>query len=317
MGNEGHLNEAYVRLGDHHALAALAAAQHVVFSLAQCSALGLGARAVQMRARDGRLHRVHKGVYSLVPPGLLTRKGRYMAAVLACGPGAVLSHRDAAHLHEIRACHRARIDVTVPGRTARRHDGINVHRSATLTAADVMRIDGIPCTTLARTILDLSGTVSQREVERAMEQAEMLQQLDARALEDQIERNINAHAAGRLRRVLAAYQPDQAPTESTFEEDFLGLCRTIGVPLPQRQFHVDPGDGEPMVRLDFAWPEHRYGIETNGRRYHGTARRFETDHRKQQRLMLAGWRVSWVTWRQLRDEPERIAAMVTAMLAGA
>jgi predicted transcriptional regulator of viral defense system len=112
-----------------------------------------------------------------------------MAAVLACGPGAVLSHRDAAHLHEIRATNRSKIDVMVPGRGRHRHGGINVHRSTTLTTADVTTIDGIPCTTLARTILDLAGVVAQRDLERALEQAEMLQKLDARALEDQLERN--------------------------------------------------------------------------------------------------------------------------------
>jgi very-short-patch-repair endonuclease len=95
----------------------------------------------------------------------------------------------------------------------------------------------------------------------------------------------------------------------------LELCRGIAVPLPRRQFYVDPGDGEPMVRLDFAWPEHRYGVETNGRKVHSIAARFERDHRKQQRLLLAGWRISWVTWRQLRDEPQRIAALITEMLA--
>jgi predicted transcriptional regulator of viral defense system len=285
MAQPGYLSGRYGELDIHHQLAALAARQHAVFSLVQALALGLSANVVYKWAAAGKIHRVRKGVYSLVPPSLLTRDGNYMAAVLACGPGAVISHRDAGHLHEIRACHRARIDVTVPGRNAHRHDGVDVHRSTTLTDADVMTIDGIPCTTLARTIMDLAGVVSQREVERAMEQAEMLQTLDARALEDQLERNVNAQAAGRLRRVLAAYQPGQAPTESEFEERMLALCRAIDVPVPRRQFYVDPGDGEPMVRLDFAWPEHRYGIETNGRRYHSTARRFESDHRKQQRLM--------------------------------
>jgi predicted transcriptional regulator of viral defense system len=310
MGNDGSLNEPYVRLETHHRLAALAAGQHVVFSVAQCAALGLGARAVQRRTEAGRLHRVYKSVYSLVPPNLLTRKGRYMAAVLACGPGAVLSHRDAAHLHEIRATNRSKIDVMVPGRGSHRHGGINVHRSTTLTTADVTTIDGIPCTTLARTILDLAGVVAQRDLERALEQAEMLQKLDARALEDQLERNRNAHAAGRLRRALAAYLPGRAPTESEFEEAFLALCRRIDVPAPDRQVYVDPGDGEPMLRLDFAWRAERYAVETDGGRYHGTGRRLEADHRKDQRLTLAGWRVLRITWRQLRDEPERIARLV-------
>jgi predicted transcriptional regulator of viral defense system len=310
MGNDGRVTGTYGPFGGHHALAELAAGQHVVFSAEQVGALGISGSALRKRAAAGALHRVHRAVYSLVPPGLLTRKGHYMAAVLACGPGAVLSHRDAAHLHEIRATHRSKIDVTIPRRATLSHEGIDIHRSTTLTDADVTTIDGVPCTALARTILDLAGVVGEREVERAMEQAEMLGALDARALDDQLERNLNAHAAGCLRRALAAYQPGQAPTESEFEERMLALCRGIGVPVPRRQFYVDPGDGEPLVRLDFAWPEHRYAVETDGRRYHGTAGRFEADRRKDQRLMLAGWRVSRITWRQLRDEPERIARLV-------
>lgn len=115
-------------------------------SLAQLAELGLSPRAAQKRVRAGRLHRVHRGVYSLVPPALLSVDGRYMAAVLACGPGAVLSHRSAADHHGLRPTARARIDVTVPGRIKRRVGGVDVHCSTTLVAADVTVVDGIPCT---------------------------------------------------------------------------------------------------------------------------------------------------------------------------
>ena len=112
------------------------------------ASVGLSGSAVHNRAATGRLHRVYRGVYSLVPPKLLTREGRYLAAVFACGPGAVLSHRSAAVLHGLRDWGHTKIDVTIPGRSARRHDGIVVHRSTTLTDKDVTVVDGIPCTTV-------------------------------------------------------------------------------------------------------------------------------------------------------------------------
>ncbi len=149
-----------------------------MFSLAQCAAIGPGARAVQKRAASGHLFRVYRAVYSLAPPQLLSRDGRFMAAVLACGPGAVLSHRSAAALHELRPTERSGIDVTVPGRSARRHPGIDVHRSTTLTPADVTLVSNIPVTTIARTILDLTGVVPERQAERVLDQAEILEGLD-------------------------------------------------------------------------------------------------------------------------------------------
>src|SRR5438067_2368595 len=131
-------------------VAELAVEQHAVFDLDQLRALGLSVRGVQQRAGASSLHRVYHAVYSLVPPELLNRNGRYMAAVLACGAGAVVSHRCAAVLLELRSYDGATIDITVPARSGRRHAGLRIHRSTTLTDADVTRIEGVPCTTVAR-----------------------------------------------------------------------------------------------------------------------------------------------------------------------
>src|SRR5450759_5680981 len=133
MGEPGRETQPYLAFhgqvpGDA-ALTALAIEQHAVFALDQARALGLRAGAVRARVAALHLHRIHRGVYSLVPPRLLGRHGRWMAAVLACGPGAVLSHRSAAALLGLRATDRSMIDVTVPRRATRSHTGLDVHRS--------------------------------------------------------------------------------------------------------------------------------------------------------------------------------------------
>jgi hypothetical protein len=168
------------------ALVALAAAQHGVIGLSQVLELGLSARAVQSRSATGRLHRIHHGVYSLVPRELLTREGLYMAAVLACGPGAVLSHRSGARLHELRNYGYYRIEVTIPRRSTLRHSGVAVHRSTTLTQADVTVVNNIPVTTVHRTLFDIGDLVTQRQLERAFDQAEIAEVLDLHAINDQL-----------------------------------------------------------------------------------------------------------------------------------
>ena len=266
-----------------------------------------------MRAADCRLYRVYRAVYSLVAPSLLTSKGRYMAAVLACGPGAVLSHRDAAALHDLRPTARTKIDVTVPGRRRVNIPGIDVHTSRTLTTTDITTIDGIPCTSVARTIADLAAVVDRRAVERAIDRAESLEILDYRRLRAVIDRNLHTRGARVLNAIIAEYDAD-APTESHLEEAFFALCREAGVPLPERQVYIDPGDGEPMVRPDFVWRAQRLVVETDGGRVHRTRRAFESDRRKDQRLVLAGWRVLRITWRQITREPERIKRLIAAAL---
>ena len=309
-------------------VAAIAAAQHGVVALEQIVALGLTARSVQRRAATGRLHRVHHAVYSLAPPALLSAKGRYLAAVLACGGGwepaarsrsrrsaAALSHRSAADLHGLRACHRRTVEVIVPGRCTRRHPGIQVHRCVTLTAKDITTVDGIPVTTVARTLLDLAAVVGRRTLERALDQAEVLRVFDLLALVDQTERNRTTLGAARLRAALDRHTAGATVTWSELEERFLGVCRAGRLPAPHLQPYVDPRDGGPPLRPDFVWWAPKVAVETDGRRTHLTATAFETDRLRDQRLLADGWRVMRVTWRQLTDDPHRITAAIARMLA--
>jgi predicted transcriptional regulator of viral defense system len=298
------------------AITAIASAQHLVFSLAQLVDAGLSPEGVRARVAASRLHRIHHAVYSLVPKALLKREGRWMAAVLACGDGAVLSHRTAAAAHGLRGTDRVNIDVTVPGRSARRHAGIDLHRSTTLTTADVTDVDGIPRTTVARTYIDLAEVIGHRGLERAFDQGDMLEVLDLRALDDQLGRNSTRRGARRVRRILREHYIGSTLSQSQLEEGFLALCRRIGVLQPQLNRWVDLGDGEPMIKADFLWREQRVIVETDGGRFHGTLQARERDPRRDQRAMLAGWRPVRTTWRQVYNRPGELEATLLRLLSG-
>ena len=161
------------------AVADLAARQHGVVSIEQLLAIGLSRGTVKRWVADGRLHPVHRGVYA-VGHARLSANGRFMAAVLACGEGAVLSHRSAAHLWNLKAG-GTRIEVTAPASGRRAPDRVRLYRTRRLGSEDRTRIEGIPVTNLARTLIDLAGVVDRRRFERAFEEAERNRQLDVRA----------------------------------------------------------------------------------------------------------------------------------------
>jgi len=294
---------------------ALMASQHAVAGLDQLRHLALTPRRVQHWAAAGRLHRIYAGVYSLVPRQLLTREGRWMAAVLACGPGAVLSHRAAAALHELRRTDRTNIDVTVPRRSSRVHAGIDVHRSANLTRADVTIAGGIPCTTVARTLFDLTEVVTRRQAERAFDQADVMEILDLRAVEDQLARNPKRAAASRVHSILDEHYIGTTLTDSELEEAMFALCRRIGAPQPLVNRWVDLHDGEPPIKADFVWPRQRVIVETDGRRFHGTHQARERDPRRDQRAILAGWTPIRTTWRQVMNRPRELEQTIVRLVA--
>jgi hypothetical protein len=296
------------------ALAQLAVVQHGVFTVEQLGGLGLAPATVRARTSAGRLHRVYRRVYSLTPPELLKREGLWLAAVLACGPRAVLSHRSAAALHGLRDHGGSWIDVTVPGRTKRAHAGIKLHRSTTLTAADVTTVQNIPCTTVARTLLDYSEVVSRRSLERAFDQAEVIGVFDLRAIDGQLERNHSRPGAARVRRVLNDHYVGTTPTASKLEEAFLALTRAAGLPRPQVNSWIVLRDGGPAVRADFKWEAQRLVVETDGRRWHDTHQRRQRDAGRDQRLLLAGWRALRITWNQVEREPASVTATIAALL---
>lgn len=318
MGEPGRETRTYGGFHDQPpidaALAVLATQQHAVFGLRQLREVGLKDDAVQRRAATGRLHRVYRGVYALVPPKLLTRQGRWLAAVLACGPGAVLSHRSAAALLELRPSARTRIDVTVPVRSPRIQPGVDIHRSTTLVPADTTRVRNIPCTTFARTQLDLAEVIDRRGLERAFDQAEVLERFDLRALEDQLARNSTRACSSLVRAVLDEHYPGATVTWSELEERFLALCITAGLPLPEVNAWVVLPDGGPALRVDFVWRAQRVVVETDGHRVHRTRQAFERDRGRDLRLSRARWHPLRLTWRQIMRESDAVAATIVAVL---
>jgi hypothetical protein len=318
MGEGGRKSDAWVRFSSHPsldvAISALAADQNGVVRLDDLVDLGLGARAVQRRAASGRLHRRYPGVYSLVPLPLLSRKGHWMAAVLACGDGAVLSHVTAAALHGLRQTDARYVHVTVPRHKRCGHPGIKVHRSATLTEADVTVVDGIPCASVARTLFDIAEMISRRPLERAFDQSEMLEVFDLRAIEDQLTRNPTRPGATPVRAVLNEHYIGSTVTESELEEAFLALCRRIDVPQPELQQWLLLPDGGPPIRADFLFREQRVVVETDGAKFHDTRQAVPRDARKDQRLTVHGWRPVRTDAKQIFYRPDELEETLIALV---
>jgi hypothetical protein len=298
------------------AIAGLAATQHCVVELAQLQALGLGARAVQARAAEGRLHRRFRGVYSIVPLNLLTREGHWMAAVLACGDGAALSHVSAAVLHGLRDSPGYAIDVTIPPGGQRRHQGVRIRRSSTLADTDLDVVDGIPCTSVARTMLDIADVLTRRGVERAFDQMEINQGFDLLAIHDQLTRNPTRPGVKVIRAVLAEHYIGRTPTWNEFEEAMFAISRSASLPDPELNQWLLLHDGGPPIKADFMWRAQRVVVETDGYRFHGTRQAFERDRNRDQRLTVANWRPIRTTWRQVFNRPGELRSRLIRLVNG-
>lgn len=291
------------------AIAGLAARQHNVVALAQLVELGLSEKAVSHRIAAGRLHLIHRGVYAVGSPRL-SAEGHLMAAVLACGPAAALSHRSAAsHLGVLPDARM--VDVTAPGRRGRSIDGIRAHACA-LTPADLTEIDDIPCTSLARTLLDVAGAVQEHRLRSALRQAEILGLLDVREVEAAAQRVSRPRGVVTLRRLIAEFDPDLLYTESELEGRFLALCRSSGLPAPE--INVPIRIGGLQLRPDCLWRRERLVVELDGARFHSTPSAVERDKRRDQRLLLAGWTTVRCTWSQVEREPDELAETIRGLL---
>ena len=233
-------------LARERALGALAARQHGRVSRAQVLSVGFGAGAIKRRLAAGRLHAVHRGVYAVGHP-CTTREANWMAAVLACGHGALLSHRDAGALRALRPAWGSRINVTVP--TSRRPNphGIHVHRSR-LRSEDMTIIDGIPVTSLARTLLDLAAILRPHQLPRAIEAAERRRLLDFGPLRAVLTSNPRHPGARQLRAALATYT-EGTITHRDHEALLLHLCVEAGLPRPQTNSALTLKDGS-TIRPD-------------------------------------------------------------------
>ena len=218
-----------------------------------------------------------------------------MAAVLACGDHAALSHHAAAALWGFRARWDGPIDVTVSRGRARPRAGIAVHRSADLP---VTRHFGIPITTPARTLLDLAPLLVQHDLDRAVEEAQVRGLVKPEAL------TAAPHAA--LRR---AARDDASMTRSEAEARLLALIRVADLPAPLTNVRIEG------FEVDVAWPEQRLIVEVDGFAFHSTRAAFERDRLRDQALQAAGWRVMRITWRQIAETAEAVVARIAAALA--
>jgi hypothetical protein len=293
------------------AISGLANKQHGVLSLAQLRGLGLSDSGTRNRFIAGRLHRVHRGVYA-VGHSVLSVEGRWMAAVLSCGEGAVLSHRSAAQLWDLRRAGGSTIDVTVLRGCGRSRGNIRVHEVRSLAGSDVTSVRGIPCTTVPRTLLDLADVLDRQRLERAIAQTEVMGVFDLTALNDALERACGRRGSAKLRAVLDGYEEGTALTQSELEELMLAICMTIGADRPRVNYWIVLQGGSVLV--DFCWPDRRLVVEVDGRRFHGSRRAFERDREHDQRLTLAGYRVVRFTWRQITREPKKLGTRLAELL---
>ena len=233
-----------------------------------------------------------------------------MAAVLASGPCAVLSHRSAASLWRIRATTRSLIEVTASRQCSR--PGIQTHRGS-VPADEMTVLRGIPVTTVPRTLLDLAAMLPRRQVERAVNEAEVLQLFDALSLADLVARHPRRRGVASIGALLAARSHGSGMTRSELEERFLVLLDQAGLPSPDvnRSVHVSGR----WIEGDCVWLPQRVIAELDGHAFHATAAAFERDRSRDRVLQAAGWRVVRITWRQLHDDSAALVADLRGLLA--
>ncbi|HVL31872.1 MAG TPA: type IV toxin-antitoxin system AbiEi family antitoxin domain-containing protein [Solirubrobacteraceae bacterium] len=296
-------------------LQTLASLQHGAVSRRQLAEVGFSRHNVDAMVRARWLHRVHPGVFA-VGRRALGRHGRWMAAVLSGGPEAVLSHRSAASLHGIRRASSRLVEITVATDRARHVAGVTAYRCARLSSADRTVVDGIPCASVALTLLGLAAVAGPRQVERALDESEVLRLLDMAAVDDLLRRSAGRRGVASLRAVVTEHAIGSTLTRSELEERALALCRRAALPLPAVN---EPVLCRPGVwhTVDFLWPAERVVLETDGHRFHRTARGIERDRRREADLVIAGHRVLRATWLQVEGEPARVGEMIrAALLAG-
>lgn len=285
----------------------LAAAQHGVVARRQLVAPGASAHRVKSRVLSGRLRPIHRGVYQVGP--VAGRFAREMAAALACGPDVVVSHRSAGAMWEMlpSAGSTVPVELTTCADNPIRRPGLVVHRTLRLDTGEVTDLEGVPITTPARTLLDLSAVPNLRELEQALARAERSEPLSRTDLAYVVARRRRRPGANALRALLSdGVIPAMARSEA--EERFLLLVRKAQLPPPETNVRVHG------FEVDFFWRPQRVVVEIDGFAYHGSPLSFEGDRRRDARLAAQGMQVIRVTWRQLTNEPETVLVRLAQTL---
>jgi hypothetical protein len=294
-----------------HRIARLAERQHGVVARRQLERLGLGRRAIEARLRSGRLHRVHAGVYA-VGYRASSQRARWTAAVLFCGDGAALSHRSAAALWGIRGAGSGAIEVTTASKS-RSRDPIRRHFSR-LPADELAERDGIPVTSVPRTIFDLAAGAGPDVAEAALRQAEYLRLHDRLSLPDLLDRYPGRKGSRAVRQCLARRRETSGRSRGWLEEVFLPFLDRGGLPRPE-QLNAWIEVRDRRFQVDCYWPRLTAVVELDGFAAHGTRTAFREDRARDRRLVAAGYGVTRIAPEQLEDEAEEVAADLRTLLA--
>jgi hypothetical protein len=295
-------------------LSTLATRQHGIVSARQLLRLGFSRQLLVAEADRGRLLPLHQGVYA-VGHRRLSWHSRCWAGVLGAEANetdevvwpAVASHGSAAYLWGLYRYAPERIDVTAPIRRRAKREFV-VHFSSILAPEDREEREGIPVTSVARTLLDLAIRARPDQLERLLERAEELGLLDLYEVEDVLDRSGGHRGRGRLRRAIALYQPDPTFTRSRFEKRFRRLVIGAGIPAPSMNFN------EHGYELDAYWPDLRFAVELDLFETHGTRAAFERDRLRQEELKLLGIETIRVTKPRLDAEPEAVLRNLATFL---
>jgi very-short-patch-repair endonuclease len=263
--------------------------------------LGFSIEAIRHRLRTGRLHSLQfRGVYA-VGRRELTREGVWMAAVLACGEGAALSHESAAQLLGIRRYERGDIEVSIAAARTVRLEGIRAHRRNPLPATTTLR--SIPVTQPLFTLVDLATSLHERRLEAALNEADTLGLLDPETASAALDRLPPYPGIAGLRRILTQY----TRTDSDLERCFLRLVKRAGLPMPVTQARVNGH------RVDFYWPHLRLVVETDGLTYHRTPTQQIRDRERDQAHTRAGLTQLRFANAQVRHDQRAVTATLRAV----
>lgn len=277
--------------------------QHRVVTRRQLLALGLSAKAIDHRVRIGRLRVLWRGVYA-VGQGRLTQYGWWMAAVLACGPDALLSHSSAAALWGIRPYRPGPIEISVPRARDPPQPGIRVHRRSSLAPHDADAREGIPVTSPICTLIDIAPGLAPRQREAAINEADKLDLVHPEQLRSRLE-GVSRPGAKPLRQLLD--RSTFALTDSDLERLFLPISRRAGLPRPATQRWVNGH------RVDFYWPDLELVVETDGGRFHRTSLQQTQDRLRDQTHTAAGFTPLRFTHAQIAFEPAYVARTLAAV----
>jgi very-short-patch-repair endonuclease len=289
----------------HHALARLAGRQHGVVSVWQLGKLGYSKDDIGHAAATGRLHPLHHSVYA-VGHRDIHRHGQCVAALLSCGDASLLSHRSAAWLWGLTSRFAWPVEVTAASRRQTR-TAIRIHSAASLTPSDHASHEGVPVTSVPRTLLDFAAT-DPHFLRQALDNAQRLGLLDLIAIEELTSRSKGFRGVKRLRAALEIHRPTVF-TRSGLERRFLQLAQRTGLPRPSTNLYIEG------YELDAYWPDERFAVELDTYDHHGTAGAFEADRLRQENLKLAGIEMVRITGTRLSREPTAVMNRLRRLLA--